>query len=722
LASLNSLVAGGPLFGHAKLNDCEREKIHLPGSIQPHGALLALNSDFTIVKASENAVDFLGLSPQTKLLSVNLSEIEPELVTEIAARAAADDLDIPFATTSYSNASFDCIVHKSKSTEFVLEFEHAQPPIESISELVQEGMESITEAQSIRSLCDISAKLFKHLFGYDRVMIYRFAPDGNGEVYAEQCEAHMEPYLGNHYPASDIPQIARELYKRNRVRMLPDVHYTPVTIRPRSKVGEADQFDMTLCHLRSMSPIHIQYLQNMKVQASLVSSLLSGDALWGLITCNHEQPKHLGYEQRLLAELLAEIVATRISALESLEYSRTELQVQQLERAMVEGISQEGDWSAAIFGHSGKILQPMDATGAILISADHYLTVGAVPDRNLILPLVKWLDHHCSDSIFCSTSIGIDYPEFAPIADQSPGVIAAPVSGVGGEYVMWFREEHTRTVTWGGDPNKSVVNNFDTGRIQPRESFAQWKQLLKNTSSEWTKSERSAAKLIGASIADIMQQFRAMQVMIAHSQLDTLAQQISNSDLPALIADDKGEVLLCNDSFNALLWKDKPESTNVVELASMFQERSFASHNLRSLLSEQTPWRGAVTLNAKSVLIRADTVFASNQKVLGYIILLTDISDRQMAENARRRFPHAQTNDLHMHTQGLNSQATKMYETLLHAVMENAQLAALEITDGIDAQRIPLMLQGVESSMMRTSRLIGALVQHVNLQSKHKEQ
>jgi hypothetical protein len=493
--------------------------------------------------------------------------------------------------------------------------------------------------------------------------------------------------------------------------MLPDVNYTASIVMPQPNGSNTDPFDMSLCHLRSMSPIHLQYLRNMGVEATLVTSLLIGDTLWGLITCNHATPRKIGYEMRLIAELLGEIVATRISALESLAQTRSELAVQQIEKSMIEAITREGEWASALFDRSDKLLQTLDATGAALITQDGIWSQGDVPEEADLIRLVDWLDHNCAEACFSTASIGLDYPQFESIADTTPGVVSCPLSRLGGEYIFWFRPEHVRTVVWGGNPNKVLGSEGSSEELSPRRSFEKWTQLLEHTADDWTAAERSAASLIGASIADVMQQLRAMRVMIAHNQFASLSQQVTHSDLPALIADADGGILLRNHAFDNLMWTDRPGITHLADLPRLFQEHASASYNLSELFTHQRSWRGSATLDSKPVLIRADAVFSTPDTVLGYVVLLTDISDRQLAENARRRFPQQNLKDFQHPPPNIVGEAKQTYESLLAAVLENAQLAVMEITDGIDAKRVPVMLRSVEASVSRTSRLIGHLIQ-----------
>jgi light-regulated signal transduction histidine kinase (bacteriophytochrome) len=305
-------------------------------------------------------------------------------------------------------------------------------------------------------------------------MVYRFDAEGHGEVFAERREPQLEAYLGNRYPASDIPQMARRLYERTRVRLLVDVEYDPVPLVPRRSPRHGGELDMSLCGLRSMSPIHIQYLQNMGVRATLVLSLVVEGRLWGLVACHHYRPRVLGYPARAACELLAEAVATRISALESFAHAEAELSVRRLERRMVETVAREGDWRSALFDSPQLLLQPVGARGAALAFEDQILTTGEVPGTAEIRRLVEWLDRRAPGALHATDRLGEEAPELAALTPVASGVLSVPVSRSPGERLLWFRPERVHTVTWGGNPFKPVEVGDDPLELSPRRSFAKW--------------------------------------------------------------------------------------------------------------------------------------------------------------------------------------------------------------------------------------------------------
>ena len=237
-------------------------------------------------------------------------------------------------------------------------------PGPQLRELLGVAVQRFSGASAIGTLADSVVRCFRDMLGYDRVMVYKFDPDGHGKIIAEARDPRLESLLGHHYPATDIPQRARELYLRNRLRVLVDVHYQPSPLVPRQLPGAGEELDMSMCQLRSMSPLHLQYLKNMGVTATLVVSLVREGKLWGLIACHHYAPRNLRFAVRSAADLLAEVAATRIAAIENYAHAQVAIQVRRLEQRLVEATSTEGDWRLALFRNPRTVLQPLEATGA----------------------------------------------------------------------------------------------------------------------------------------------------------------------------------------------------------------------------------------------------------------------------------------------------------------------------------------------------------------------
>jgi len=709
-----------PGFGQADLTNCEREQIHLAGSIQPHGVLLAVRErDLVVVQASANAREFLGLA--RGVLGLPLDRLDRDLAERLKPYLLQQLDAIPVAVRcglGGGQGDYDGLVHRPARDCLVIELERAGPPVD-LSKHVGEALDTILRAASLRTLCDETARIFKQLTGYDRVMVYRFDEDGHGEVFSERRERELEAFLGNRYPASDIPQIARRLYVRNRVRVLVDVDYTPVPLEPVRSPLNGAELDMSLCFLRSMSPIHIQYLKNMGVGATLVASLVVGGRLWGLVSCHHYGPRQIHYETRAVCELLAEIVATRIAALESFEQAQAELSVRRLEQRMVEAISRDGDWKAAMFDSTQAILQPLDATGAALLFEGQVMTAGEVPDTAQLREIGRWLDAKAGRGVFATASLGREEPRFEPLKALASGLLATPISKAGGEYFLWFRTEQVRTVTWGGDPNKPMTVGDDPRDLSPRRSFAQWHQLVEGTSEPWSQANVAAARLIGESVADVVHQFRSVSMLIARNQVDQVSKLVRISEQPVIILDEAGEILLTNDSFDALLPAGVQKPRWIEDLMAVFEDPESVRPHLLALLNDRRAWRGEVELPTRSgvtqpFLIRADPVNAAQDRVLGFVLLFTDLTERKAADAARGRFQRGVMERHQMMSIRLGSETDLAYRKLLSSIVDNAQLAALEITDGVDMARMPEMLESVRSSVTRAAELLEQLIRHAN--------
>lgn len=706
-----------PAFGKADLSNCEREEIHLAGSIQPHGALLVVSEpDHRIIQASANAAEFLN---QKHILGLPLAEIDGDLLLRILPHLDPGLERLPIAVRcrlGHPVQDYDCLLHRPPEGGLVIELERAGPSLD-LSEQVQGALDNIRSAATLRTLCDETAILFRERTGYDRVMVYRFDEEGHGEVFSEYRKPELEAYLGNRYPASDIPQIARRLYERTRVRVLVDVGYQPVPLEPRRSPITGRDLDMSLCFLRSMSPIHLQYLKNMGVSATLVVSLMVGGKLWGLIACHHYEPRFVHFELRAVCELLAEAVATRIVALESFAQSQSELVVQRLEQRMIEAITRDGDWRAGLFDSAQTILQPLGASGSALIYEGQVITTGEVPSTQAIRDIGAWLDRRGERGMVATASLGQDVSEFVGLTQVASGMIATPISNSPNEYLIWFRPERVRTVTWGGDPDKPFTIGNDPSDLSPRRSFAQWQQVVEGTSDPWTAADLAAARMIGQTVVDIVLQFRAVRTLIAQDQLEKFSSQVGVSQHPVIIADVEGKILLMNQAFRALLPTDHVPSSRLDNLAGAFCQPDEFLQRVRDLIEHRRGWRGELMLRAggndtKPLMVRADPVMPAQDRLLGFVLIFMDITDRKTAEAARSRFQEGLISSHLIGNVRLDSSTDLLYQNLLSSVVENAQLAALEITYGVETSRIATLLESVRHSTVRTAEVLENLIWH----------
>jgi light-regulated signal transduction histidine kinase (bacteriophytochrome) len=712
--------AAPPVFGQADLASCEREPIHLPGSIQPHGVLLVVHEpDHVVVQASANAATFLGLSG---IVGRRLRDLGGDIAAQILPHTLEplDGAPTPLRVRAGATGqAFDAMLHRPPGGGLVVELEPALPQPD-IAARVEAGLQAFLSCYALRPLGEEAARVFREIAGHDRVMIYRFTEEGHGEVLAESRRSDLESYLGNRYPDSDIPEVARRLYVRNRVRVVADADYTPVPLEPLLNPVTGAELDMSHCALRSVSPMHVQYMKNMGVGASLVCSIMVGGALWGLVACHHDTPRRVSFPVRAAADLLAEALGTRIAALESFVQAQAELSVRRLEKRLAEAISREGDWRAALFDSPATLLQPLNASGAALLFEGGVQTLGEVPSTDALRALGAWLDTQPRGEVFGTHELRAKIPALAGITPVAAGFLAAPISSLPGEYLIWLRLEQPRTLTWGGDPAKAVEVRDDMRTIAPRRSFAKWHQVVDGCAEPWSRKDFATARLIGDSVADVVIQFRSVRMLIAEEQLAQIRREVVGSDQPVVTCDARGAIVLVNEAFARLIPATRGgPPRRVDDLAAFFANPGEIRRRLHGLLENRQPWSGEVRLAddegaGRPVLVRADPVISGPDRVLGFVFLFNDLGERKAADAARKRFKDVIADSHRIHAGWLDRHADMVFQTILAALVENAQLAALEIAEGVELSRMPAMLESVRASVARTTETLESLARQLD--------
>ena len=710
--------SAAPTFGRADPPSCGGDQRHLPGFIQSHGALLVLREpDYVIVQASANAAELLDLpgnplGEDIRSLAGNLAErIGPHLCVPMLPT-------IPLALrcrVGLSRRLFDVVLHRPPQGALVVELEPARRPIDRTRQ-VEDAIGRVLAAYTLQALCDDTARIFRDLTGYDRVMVYRFDRQGHGEVLSEERLRGLEPLLGSRCSASEIPQAARRMYESNRVRPLVDVASAPVPVLPGRSPLTGQKLDMSMCALRSASPIHIRHLKNIGVGATLVVSLMVAGQLWGLVSCHHHAPRGLPFETRVLCDLLAEAVATRVAALESATRGQVDLAVRRLEQGLAKAISRKGDWRTALFDSAQSILQPLNATGAALLFDGQVTGTGDIPETWHIRQIGKWLDHKAPDQVIATASLALDVPEFDPLKETASGLVATRLSRNPGEHLLWFRPERVRTEIWSGDPTNTGTLEHSPISSSPPCSSERRHQVVARTSDPWTETDLIAAKLIGDTVQDVILQFQSVSILIAQEQLARVQRQVRGSEVPVVIADADENIVTIDDAFMTLLGPVVAPPTRLLDLPECFKDVVGFRRRLRDLCERGLTWRGEVCTDRDNtpLLVRADPVYSLPGKVSGFILVFTNLTAQRAAEAARSSF------DKHIfeRTQGTNGRSElnidPMMRSLLSSVVQNAQLAALEITDGPDMARMPEMLDSVRRSVARTKRALEHLAMHAN--------
>ena len=322
-------------------------------------------------------------------------------------------------------------------------------------------------------------------------MFYRFHEDGSGSVDAEARDAAHEPYLGLRYPASDIPAQARRLYLKNWLRLIFDADQKPARIVPALRPDTGAPLDLSFSVLRSVSPIHIEYMKNMGVRASMSISLIVRNQLWGLISClNHTGPRRVSHRMRSACEFMGRLASLQIAAFEDRELlaSRASRRATEdaLHRAMKEAT---GSVLAALVAQPRALMDLVDAGGVAVVENGEPVTCGGAPPADVIREIARWLEERGDLRPFSSASLGVHFPPALAASDVASGLLTFALPGA---RLMWFRPEVIQTVNWGGDPTKPV--DAEAGkRLRPRHSFALWKEEVRARSRPWTPSDLEAA-------------------------------------------------------------------------------------------------------------------------------------------------------------------------------------------------------------------------------------
>lgn len=477
--------------------DCAREQIHLSGAIQPHGYLLSCSlPDWTVQQCSANVVDLLDLAPD-EVLGHSLREH----VADEVLQPLVEVIDVlePGATPQRAAVGnigamahlCDISVHVANGlVHLELEPRVAMPQRQTPTVVAQRMIARVGAAEDMRGFHQRTAEEVRLLTGYDRVMVYRFRHDDAGEVIAEARADDMEPFLGLRFPASDIPPQARALYVRNRIRVIPDARYKPVPILPGVDANGVP-LDLTQHALRSVSPVHLEYLANMGVAASMSISIVCNGRLWGLIACHHREPRLVPPSVRAAADMFSLFVSMRVSAAEQGNAMRQDEGAREVREMLALRLSRQADPAAALAGALDLLRRAVPCDGIALRSDGQWTTDGRTPSLAGLSRALEWARSHGGQRLpYLDRVDGWAAPD---ANDGLAGVLAIPF-GRRDDWMLLFRCEQVEDVVWAGDPAKPMVATDDGVRIAPRKSFTSWRETVRGHSLPWTEGDRHAAE------------------------------------------------------------------------------------------------------------------------------------------------------------------------------------------------------------------------------------
>jgi light-regulated signal transduction histidine kinase (bacteriophytochrome) len=482
------------------LTDYDKELLHLSGAIQPHGMLFVLKEPhLEIIQVSNNTFEFIGLHPQ-ELISKEFKDLlEPKEANFIRQCLLKDFENINPLKISINVRGkilvFDGIIHRSEEV-LLLELEPRQSEQSSdflkFYHLVKGSINKIANAASLQNMCQIIVKEVQKLTGFDRVIIYQFDTEQAGKVIAEEKLESLSPYLGLRYPASDIPDQAKQLYTLNRLRLIPDVNSQPIELVPAHNPLTNKSLDLSYSVLRSVSPCHFEYLKNMGVTASMSISLIRDNKLWGLIACHHQSPKHVTYEVRTACEFLGQVMSLELAAKEDNENIDYKIKLKSIQSKFIETIPQEENLMDGLVKDKSNLLNLVSSDGIAICTNGHLSVIGKTPEEADIQNLIEWVETKINNDIFYTDSLPKIYPAAEKFKDVGSGLIALSISQIQKNYILWFRSEVIQTVNWGANPNEKIEFEQNSVRFSPRKSFELWQETVRCKSLPWKQCEIDA--------------------------------------------------------------------------------------------------------------------------------------------------------------------------------------------------------------------------------------
>ena len=486
------------------IDACAQEQIQFLGHVQDFGCLLVITTQWVVRNASVNTEAVLGLAPDA-LVAQRLTDLLPastmhSLRGKVQVMGRGDEGIRLFGVDVFEDGrAFDIAIHRDGPT-FLMEFEPKRSDrVRDPSAVAQSLLPRMVAADTTDDLCAIAADAVWALTGFDRVMVYRFEPDFSGVVVAETLSGATTSYMGHRFPASDIPPQARALYRRNLIRIIADVDAPTHPIVPAQTPSGAPT-DLSLSVTRAVSPIHLQYLRNMGVAASMSVSILQDGELWGMIACHHGRGHYVDYETRSAIELFTQLLSYEIGLRADREGRR------QSEAALEahERIALTIESSTTGIPDLPAIAREMEGVfatdGVAMLIGGHYHAAGLVPSRDEFDALMTDLARDGLSRVFTSDNLGLSSPGVVAPERGIGGMLAIPIHSRRGDGVILFRREMTRDLIWAGRPEKERLAD---GRLSPRTSFSTWREERRGFCQSWSRADLSAAEVMRVSLLEI---------------------------------------------------------------------------------------------------------------------------------------------------------------------------------------------------------------------------
>lgn len=490
---------------------CASEPIRIPGSIQPQGFVLVIEPvNHVVIQVSDNVSDWLGVAPDA-LLGKSLDQLferADRLVSSLRSWVGEAHHpyhlgDVQFKDGLRGSQAIAMTAHRSGDV-VIAEFEPSSDAAGihgNLYPMVRTFVGQLQDAKSVEDLCARSVQEIKRISGFGRVKAYRFDIEGNGEVIAEVADAGYPTYLGIRFPASDIPAQARELYIANRIRVIADANYRPSALVPALNPHTGAPLDLSFAALRSVSPVHLQYMRNMRTLASMSISIVVDGKLWGLVSCHDAQPRQVNFQTRTACELLGSVLSLQI---ETKEVHAGHQRMLGLRHCIVRMLAAMADRDSVRLGLADvapTFIGFARADGAAVVGEGGCQLLGHTPPREEVEALVARLAERGGQEIFHTDNVGRDLPELPTLAESVSGVLAVAISEIHSHYLIWFKHEHVRTVVWAGRPTKELESS---GALSPRQSFERWQETYQGFSTAWDALEIEGVSELRAAVLGIV--------------------------------------------------------------------------------------------------------------------------------------------------------------------------------------------------------------------------
>lgn len=618
--------------------NCEDEPIRIPGSIQRHGFLLLLDArDENVVAASQNVEEFLEV-PMELILGTRVETILPREVlgTLRALTKSTDDKGpITYLGSFQMRGRFFSVVTHRVNSERVLEFELTDRLVspEMTNHVFTNFVSKLNNLRSEAELCQALTEQIEDLTGFNRILLYRFDEAGHGTVLCEQNDGTLPSYLDLRFPASDIPQQARDLYILNTVRIIPDASYVPSSLHGLDK-RPMEALDLSMSILRSVSPVHLEYMRNMKTMSSMSVSIVCEGKLWGLISGHHAEPRTVPYLVRSACDLLTRLVATQLTSIAASASLHRMVHFHAVQRRVLTQMAAANNYLAAMADQMGDLIQITDAEGAALVMDGQLQVFGITPADRDLRRLAEWMDSRPDLEVFESLHLGSQIDWASEFSEVASGLLAIRISSVRQSYLMWFRPEVVRTVNWAGEPGKAQDKDQ---RLNPRKSFEIWSELVGGQSKPWTEVEIESATDFRTAIMTISLKRAEEAVQLGEARFLQLTNALPH---PVWTADDDGQLTYVNQKWLEQGFGSKGRWYEQERLAIEDQYRSGSLW--KDAVTAGIPFELEVRFHPPSDdtdrwnLVRAIPYFRSDGTRVGWAGTCTDLTDRRQREAALR--------------------------------------------------------------------------------------